>query len=85
MSFSLSDYEKVAVRFLGGKQPVSSKKRVSYRTFTESNGIKFVSKVHLGQYANYIDWSNNPHNKIYDFIVVETKNPLLSMAKTRKI
>jgi len=83
----LNEYLKVAVRHTTNKKPtlLSSKKRVVYRTYTVSGGLSFVSKVHLGILASAINWSNNPHNRVYDWALVEDKNIFIEMAKTRAI
>lgn len=80
----LEDYEKVAVFHTSNKCPVGSKKRVVFRTYTESCGVKFVSKISLGINAGAINWTNTPFNKIYDWAEVK-ENPLILMARTRKI
>lgn len=79
----LSDYERCSTFHTGNKSPINSKKRVCYRTYTEYGGLKFVSHVHLGNFASEINWSN-AFNAIYDYAEVKP-NPLIEMAKTRKI
>jgi len=82
----LTQYLEKAIFHTGTKKPTSlrDKTRVVFRTYTESCGVKFVSKISLGINADAINWTNTPFNKIYDWAEV-TPNVLIEQARTVKI
>jgi hypothetical protein len=84
----LKDYQKVAVFHTGNTKPKSlrNKARICYRTSFTIAGVRFLSRIHLGQYADLVNWSQseNIFFKIYDYVEVKP-NPLMEMAKTARI
>lgn len=80
----LQEYESVAIFHTSNRCPCAKNKRVAYRTYVQTGGLKFISNIHLGIESGAIDWSSNCHHRIYDYVFVQNKNVLIEQAKTRK-
>lgn len=78
MSFTLKEYEKVAVQYRGSKQPIGNSRMIVFRT--SQNGID-ISKISLGIKAENVNWDmKNCFNKVIDYAFIDEKHHKQIMA-----